>query len=137
MSKQVAPKRVPMVSYLKLDGDEPQLVAGVCKECNATYWDRRNACARCGKTAFDTREMPRTGEVISYSIVHRAAPNVPTPYVSAVVHLDGGGAIKANLVDVEPDPEKVQLGMKVKLATFVAGTDDEGTEAVAFGFAPA
>jgi hypothetical protein len=26
--------------------------------------------------------------------------------------------------------------MKVKLTTFVAGTDDEGTEAVVFGFEP-
>jgi hypothetical protein len=31
----------------------------------------------------------------------------------------------------------VQLGMPVKLTTFVAGTDDDGTEAVAFGFEPA
>ncbi len=81
--------------------------------------------------------MPSEGEVISFSIVHRAAPNVPTPYVSAVVHLDGGGAVKANIVDAEPDPEHVKLGMRVKLKTFVAGTDGEGNEAVAFGFVPA
>lgn len=129
-------KQIPMVEYLKLDG-EPHLVANVCKECGATYWDRRNACAKCGKTAFDTKDMPSTGELVSFSIVHRAAPGVPTPYVSSVVHLDGGGSVKANLVDVDPDPDKIELGMKVKLATFVADTDDEGTEAVAFGFAPA
>lgn len=129
-------KQISMVSYLVLDG-EPHLVANVCKECGATYWDRRNACAKCGKTNFDTRDMPNTGELISFSIVHRAAPNVPTPYVSAVVHLDGGGAVKANLVDIDPDPEKVKLGMKLKLKTFVAGTDDDGTEAVAYGYAPA
>ena len=66
----------------------------------------------------------------------RAAPGVPTPYVSAVVDLDGGGVVKANIVDVDPDPAKIELGMPVRLTTFVAGTDDEGTEAVAFGFAP-
>ena len=59
------------------------------------------------------------------------------PYVSAVVELDGGGVVKANLVDAGSDPEKIELGMKVKLTTFGCGTDDEGTEAVAFGFAPA
>lgn len=129
-------KQIPMVEYLKLDG-EPHLVACVCKECGATYWDRRNACAKCGKTAFDTKDMPSTGELVSFSIVYRAAPGVPTPYVSSVVHLDGGGSVKANLVDVDPDPDKIELGMKVRLATFVADTDDEGTEAVAFGFTPA
>ena len=44
--------------------------------------------------------------------------------------------VKANVVNVEPEPDKVSLGMKVRLTTFVAGTDDEGTEAVAFGFEP-
>jgi uncharacterized OB-fold protein len=130
-------KQIAMVEYLTLDDGEPHLVANVCKECGATYWDRRNACAKCGKTNFDTKAMSSEGEVISFSIVHRAAPNVPTPYVSAVIHLDGGGAVKANVVDTEPDPEHVKLGMRVKLKTFVAGTDGEGNEAVAFGYAPA
>jgi uncharacterized OB-fold protein len=81
--------------------------------------------------------MPNEGELVSFSIVHRAAPKVPTPYVSAVVHLDGGGAVKANLIDIEPDPDQIKLGMRVKLKTFVAGQDGEGTDAVAFGYAPA
>jgi hypothetical protein len=37
---------------------------------------------------------------------------------------------------VAPDPAHVELGMPVRLATFVAGTDDDGTEAVAFAFEP-
>jgi uncharacterized OB-fold protein len=130
-------KQIPMVEYLVLGDGGPHLLANVCKECGATYWDRRNACAKCGKQNFDRQRLSNAGELISFSIVHRAAPNVPTPYVSAVVHLDGGGAVKANLVDIDPDPEQVKLGMKVKLKTFVAGTDDDGTEAVAFGYAPA
>ena len=128
--------QISMVEYLSLDG-EPHLVANECKECGALYWDRRNACAKCGKTNFDTKSMSSEGEVISFSIVYRAAPNVPTPYVSAVIHLNGGGAVKANVIDVEPDPEHVKLGMRVKLKTFVAGTDGAGNEAVAFGYAPA
>ena len=75
--------------------------------------------------------------VRSFAIVHQAAPGVPVPYVSSVVDLDGGGAVKANVVNTEPDPEHISLGMKVKLTTFVAGTDDDGTEAIAFGFEPA
>ena len=74
--------------------------------------------------------------VRSFAIVHQAAPGVPVPYVSSVVDLDGGGDVKANVVNVEPDPEHIKLGMKVKLTTFVADTDDEGTEAVVFGFEP-
>jgi uncharacterized OB-fold protein len=69
--------------------------------------------------------------------VHRTVPGVPAPYVSALVDLDGGGSVKGNLVNVPPDPEHVKLGMPVRMTTFVAGTDDDGTEAVAFAFEPA
>ena len=84
------------------------------------------------------RRLGTTGVVRSFAIVHQAAPGVPVPYVSSVVDLDGGGEVKANIVNVEPDPEHViRSGMKVRLTTFVAGTDDDGTEAMAFGFEPA
>jgi len=42
--------------------------------------------------------------------------------------------VKANILGTEPDPGHVRLGMAVRLATFVAGTDDDGTEAIAFGY---
>ena len=73
----------------------------------------------------------------TFTIVHRAAPGVPTPYISVVVNLDGGGVVKANLINVEPDPGSVQFGMRVKLTTYVAGVVDDGTEAIAFAYEPA
>ena len=130
-------KQVPIVEYLALDGDGPVLVAQVCDGCGARYFGRRNACAQCAGRVFHAEALGTTGVVRSFAIVHQAAPNVPVPYVSAVVDLDGGGDVKANVVSVEPDPASVSLGMQVRLTTFVAGTDDDGTEAVAFGFEPA
>ncbi len=130
-------RRIPIVDYLVLDGpDGAHLVANTCTGCGARFFDRRNACARCGEQAFERRPLATTGTVRAFTIVHRAAPNVAVPYVSAVVDLDGGGVVKANLKDIEPDPAHVSLGMRVALTTFGAGTDDEGTEAIAFGFAP-
>jgi uncharacterized OB-fold protein len=128
--------QMSVVDYLVL-GDEPHLEANACASCGALFFDRRNACARCGKLEFDRKALATTGIVRSYTIIHRAAPNVPVPYVSSVVELDGGGVVKGNLLDAGSDPEKIDLGMKVKLTTFTCGTDDEGTEAVAFGFVPA
>jgi uncharacterized OB-fold protein len=64
-----------------------------------------------------------------------AAPGIPVPFVAAVVDCDGT-SVRGNLVNVEPDPAHVTLGMKVKLATYPMGTDEAGTEAVAFGFEP-
>ena len=44
--------------------------------------------------------------------------------------------MRANVINTPADPEHVQLGMKVKLATYVVGTDSAGTEAIGFGFEP-
>jgi uncharacterized OB-fold protein len=128
-------KQIPIVDYLVL-GAEPHLTAHECKECGALYFDRRNACAHCSGRTFAERDLAPSGVVRSFSIIHQAAPGVPVPYTSSIVDLDGGGSVKANLANVEPDPEHVTLGMKVRLTTFVAGTDDDGTEAIAFAFEP-
>jgi len=129
-------KQIPIVDYLVLDDGPPHLVAQESTETGALYFDRRNADAQSGKPGFRPRELATTGTVRTFTIVHRAAPGVPTPYVSAVVDIDGGGVVKTNLVNLQPDPDHVRFGMPVRLATYVVGTDDEGTEAVAFGFEP-
>jgi len=130
-------RQIPMVSYLVLDDGAAHLIGQRCASCGAIFFDRRNACAHCGKTAFAPVPLASEGTVLAFTIVHRAAPKVPAPYISAVVQLDGGGVIKANLVGIECDPEAVPLGGRVRLTTFVVGTDDDGTEAVGFAFAPA
>jgi uncharacterized protein len=125
-----------MVDYLVLSDQSAHLVANRCHECGALFFDRRNACASCGGQTFSPRTLDTTGTLRTFTIVHRAAPNVPAPYISGVVELDGGGVIKANLHNVACDPDEVPLGGRVQLMTFVAGTDDDGTEAIAFGFEP-
>jgi uncharacterized OB-fold protein len=128
--------QVPIVDYLVIDDGAPYLNANVCEECGALYFDRRNACAKCGKTAFGKKKLADTGRLASFTIVHRALEAVPMPYVSGIVDLDGGGAVRTNIVNVEPDADHVQLNMRVRMTTFVAGVDDDGTEAVGFGFEP-
>jgi uncharacterized protein len=127
-------EQIPLVDYLVL-GDDPHLIANQCTACGARFFDRRNACAHCGKTEFTKAEVPTTGEVHAFTIVAFAAPGVPVPYVAALVDCDGT-SVRANLINVEPDPEHVTLGMKVRLATQVVGTDAQGTEAIGFGFEP-
>jgi len=129
-------KQIPIVDYLALDDGPPHLVAWESVDSGALYFDRRNADAKSGGTQFKRRKLATTGKLRSFTIVHRTVPGVPAPYVSALVDLDGGGAVKGNLVNVEPDPGHVKLGMPVRMTTFVAGTDDDGTEAVAFAFEP-
>jgi uncharacterized OB-fold protein len=127
--------QIPLVDYLVL-GDEPHLVAHECTACGARYFDRRNACASCSGTEFTPADIPTEGVLRTFTIVTFAAPGIPVPFVSGIIDC-GGTSVRANVVDIEPTPEAVTLGMKVRLTTFPIGADGEGTEAIGFGFAPA
>ncbi len=132
----MTPAQVPLVDYLHLE-PEPHLVAHECGHCGARFFDRRNACARCGRTYFGAAAVDGAGELRAFSIVHRAAPGIPVPFVSAIVRTDDGTWVRSNVVNCDATPEAVKLGMRVRLAIYPIGTDDDGTEAVAFGYEPA
>ncbi|MGB1502777.1 MAG: OB-fold domain-containing protein, partial [Ilumatobacteraceae bacterium] len=71
-----------------------------------------------------------------FSIITFAAPGVEVPFVAAVIDC-GGTSVRANIINCPPDPEHVSLGMNVRLAITVVGTDSAGVEAVNYGFEPA
>jgi len=127
--------QVPLVDYLVL-GDSPHLTANECTKCGARYFDRRNVCASCFATDFKKVAIANEGIVRSFTIVTFAAPGVPVPFVAAIIDC-AGTSVRGNLANVEATPEKVTLGMKVKLTTYSLGADDNGLEAIGFGYEPA
>ncbi|MBL88713.1 MAG: hypothetical protein CL517_00360 [Actinobacteria bacterium] len=126
---------VPIVDYLVLT-DSSYLEANECSECSARFFDRRNACAACGGTSFTRTAISNQAVLTSFSIVHRAAPSVPVPFVSAIVKTDDGTSVRSNVVGLD-DPMDAELGMKLVLTTYSCGVDDDGTECIAFGYEPA
>jgi hypothetical protein len=62
---------------------------------------------------------------------------VKVPYVVGVVDLPEGVSVRCNIVDVEPDPAKLQFGMPLEMTTGVSQQDREGNDVVAFYFRPA
>jgi uncharacterized OB-fold protein len=126
--------RIAFVDYLLLE-PEPHLIAHECEGCGARFFDHRFACASCSGTTFRDVDIATTGEVRAFTIVSLAAPGIPVPFVAAIVDCDGT-SVRANLINVPPDPEHVHTGMKVRLATYVVGQDSAGTEAIGFGFEP-
>lgn len=126
---------IPFVNYLVL-GDDPHLVANECTNCSARFFDRRNACAACSATDFQSVDIPTQGVVRTFTIVSFAAPGIEVPFVSAIVDC-GGTSVRTNIVNIEASADHVKLGMPVKLTTFPIGKDEEGVEAINFGFEPA
>jgi uncharacterized OB-fold protein len=129
--------RLPLVNYLSIDG--AGALAGVrCADCGARFLDAgRPACAACGGQSFTEQTFARTGSLRTFTIVHRGAPGVPVPFVSAVVDLDDGGpSVRANLLGLPPDPADIPRELRVELELLEVGTDDTGAIAVGFGFRP-
>lgn len=126
--------RIPLVDYLVL-GEDPHLVAQECTSCAARFFDRRNACASCGREDFAAVDIARSGVLRSFTIVHVAAQGVPVPFVAGVVDCDGT-SVRGNVVNTPPDTEHVRLGMPVRLTTVPVGTDSTGVEAVGYAFEP-
>lgn len=127
--------RIPHVDYLVLDDGEPHLIAHECTSCGARFFDRRNACAACFATEFRTVPIATHGIVSAFTIVAFAAPGIPVPFVAAVVDCNGT-SVKGNIINVEPDPAHISTGMAVQLATYSLGADDNGVEAIGYGFEP-
>lgn len=121
--------QIPAVDYLVL-GDQPHLQAWRCDGCHAAYFDRRNGCARCFATSFSRSPVASEGVIKAFTRVERGAKE---PFTSVVVDLGDGVNVKANLRGVD-DPAAITPEMKVRMYTFVVGVDDDGVEAVAFGF---
>jgi uncharacterized OB-fold protein len=130
----VMANQIPLVDYLVL-GDDRHLEAHECNNCGARYFDRRNACASCFQTEFTTIRVANEGTLRTFTIVAYAAPGIPVPFVSGIIDCDGT-SVRANIVNTEPNPDNIALGMKVRLTTFPIGLDDAGVEAVGFGYEP-
>jgi len=62
--------------------------------------------------------------------VHRSYPGIKVPFISAIVDLDGGGTVKGNLLDVEPDPSRLRFAMRVRMV--FRGADVASTEGAGF-----
>jgi uncharacterized OB-fold protein len=134
-----APRPLPIVSFLKIPPEgEPYLEGVRCGKCQAVFLGERAVCASCGaREGLAAKRLANTGKLYVYTIVHRSFPGIAVPYVSAVVDLDGGGTVKGNLVGIDPDPAKIQMGMPVEVIYQVAPTKDrEGNEYLAYCFKP-
>jgi len=130
----------PVVPYLKYAKDgAPYLLGSKCGKCGETFLGERDVCAKCGaRGAMEAKRLADTGKLYNFTVVHRNFPGVPVPFVSAIVDLDGGGTVKGNLLEIEPDPAKIKFDMPVKVIYRDAGRKDkEGNSYLSYFFVPA
>jgi uncharacterized OB-fold protein len=136
-----ASSSLPVVDFLKIPaGGEPYLEGHRCKPCGAVFLGKRSVCSKCGtRNQLEPIRLSDRGRLHVYSIVHRSFPGIDVPYVSAVVDLEGGGTVKGNLIGVPPDPDKIQLGMPVRVVfkDALGRKDKQGNSYLSYFFEPA
>ncbi len=139
MAEEKAGAPLPVVPFLKIpEQGDPYLEGQRCQECDATFLGERSVCAKCGtRDKIEAFKLSNNGKLYVYSIVHRSFPGIEVPYISAIVDLEGGGTVKGNLINIEPDPEKIEFDMPVEVIYRVAPTKDrEGNEYLTYYFQP-
>ena len=99
-----------VVEYLEHAADG-RLVVPECRDCGESHFPPRVVCPYCLSSALDLRESAGKGTLYSFSVVH--LDYHPTwgerrPYVNALVALDDGPTVFANVV--ECDPEALSVG---------------------------
>ena len=131
---------LPVVEYLKLpeDGD-PYLEGHKCGDCNSIFLGEREVCSNCtARGKIKPVKLSNKGKLYSYSITFRSFPGIDVPYISAIVDLEGGGTVKGNLIDCEPDPEKIEFDMPVEVIfdDALGRKDAEGNSYISYFFKP-
>ena len=87
-----------------------------CDACNKFVFYPRNVCPHCGSRTLSWKPVSGKGKVYGFTISHQKgmpAFGEEVPYTIAVVELAEGVRMMTNLVGIEPDPNKIKVGMEV------------------------
>lgn len=110
--------------HWRLSDQRYQLIGERCPHCGAGIFPPRDVCPECAQPAQALYTFSGTGTVYSYTIVLNPPDGFEeqAPYVLALVKLDDGPLVTAQLTDLEGEPE---IGMPVEMVTRKLHTDGE------------
>jgi uncharacterized protein len=95
-------------SYYRLEGQS-------CRACGAVQFPPRGACGACRGTQLEPYRFSGRGTVFSFAEVAQAPKGFSAPYMVAMVELEEGVRVTAQLTDVDAD--EVEIGMPVEMVT--------------------
>ena len=100
--------------------DNGKIFAVKCPRCKRVQLPPRIVCAECVRTR-QWVELAQEGTLVAFTIMYlpltdptTGKPHEP-PFVYGSVRLDGATSVLDHFVNVEPDMEKVWVGMRMRL----------------------
>jgi uncharacterized OB-fold protein len=95
-----------------------RLVVCACTECGLLRMPPSPFCPNCQSQEITWREIPGTGRLYSYTIVHRSViPGAEgnLPYAPAVVELDGAPSVRLVSAVVDAKAEDLRIDAPVEV----------------------
>jgi len=106
-----------LASYWRTSKQRMSLVGEICPHCGAKLFPPRDVCPKCSEPAKEPFAFSGKGVVYSFSTMYVAPKGFEkyAPYVVALIKLDEGPLVAAQLTDV--DKSEVHIGMPVEMVT--------------------
>lgn len=110
------------------------LVGEVCPHCEAKIFPPRDVCPECSQEAKTEFQFSGRGEVYSYTTVYDAPAGYEeqAPYTVALIKLEEGPVITAQLTDLDNQP--VEIGMPVEMVTRKLRNDGDERGLIVYGY---
>jgi uncharacterized protein len=107
--------RIPR--HWRLQNQRYRLVGEVCENCGSKLFPPRDVCPECSRPASTPYTFCGRGEIYSYSTIYQAPAGYEefVPYTVALVKLEEGPVVTAQLTDIDID--EVKIGMPVEMVT--------------------
>ena len=95
---------------------DEKLVLPYCGECEASFYYPRLWCPTCFNQDISWKQLSGKGKVYSYSIIYQSP--LPSyqgdlPYVLAIIELDEGPHMMANVLNCDVDTVSVDMAVEV------------------------
>ena len=110
------------------------LVGEVCPHCDAKLFPPRDVCPECGQDARTPYQFSGRGEVYSYTTIYDppAGYEENAPYTVALVKLEEGPIVTAQLTDLGDEP--VKIGTPVEMVTRKLREDGDERGMIVYGY---
>ena len=120
--------------HWRLKKQRYSLIGEVCPHCDAKIFPPRDICPECGEEARAAFAFSGRGEVYSYTTVYEAPAGYEetTPYTVAMVRLEEGPLVTAQLTDLGGQP--VEIGMPVEMVTRKMRNDGDERRLIVYGY---
>lgn len=101
--------------YHRLRGAYYRLEGRRCPSCGAVAFPPRPTCRACRGRDLEVHRLAGRGTVYSFTEMTTAPQGFAPPHLMALVELEEGPMLAAQLTDIEP--EDVAIGMEVEMVT--------------------